>query len=84
MHEVIMAYIPDVVFRSDDIRQCVKYIQDNELKEYHDHLDHCQHCAEVYERPADFYPTYFIEFEDRTYDITDINVLERLLDERGL
>lgn len=84
MYEVIMAYVPEIAFKSDNIRECVQYIKDNELAEYHDHLDYCQHCAENYERPADYYPTYFVDYENKTYDITDINVLERLLNERGV
>ncbi len=64
-----------IVLETDDVDEAIKYVQDKEGSDYESHLEYRQHCAEDYERPADYYPTYYIIFNNKNYSIEDISSL---------
>lgn len=79
MYKVIFVYEPSkTILETDNKQEAINKLVELDGKDYSDHLDYLQHCAEVYERPADFYPSYFIQCDnDEMFDITDYQILER-------
>lgn len=85
MYKVVCCYTDEVLLYTADKKEAIKKLKDLELKDYHKYLDYCQKCYDNYEdpaideRPADFYPTYFIEIEDtdKYYTIENYRLLER-------
>lgn len=79
MYKVIFVYEPSkTILETDNKQEAINKLVELDGKDYSDHLDYLRHCAEVYERPADFYPSYFIQCDnDEMFDITDYQILER-------
>lgn len=76
-YQVEGEYAKDILFASKDLQECIDYIKSKEEAAYEAYLDYCAKCAETYEPVAEYYPTYFITVEDKSYNITNINQLEK-------
>lgn len=78
-YKVLFAYGPaEIILETNDKQEAINKLIELDGKDYNEHLDYLQHCAEVYERPADFYPSYYIQCDNNEmFDITDYRVLER-------
>lgn len=66
-----------VVFESDNVDEIIDKMKELEGGDYSSHLDYRQWCADNYERPADYYPTYYINYGDKSYDISELEVFRR-------
>lgn len=76
-YKITLCYTDEIVFESDNKSEAINKLRELEGKEYSDYLDYHQSCAENYERPADFYPSYYIEVDDKFFSIEDYVLLER-------
>ena len=80
-YKVMEIYYDEPVLETNDLKEVIRFIKKKEKKDYHKYLDYYQKCIDNYdvdfERPADFYASYFVIVDDEFYDITNINVLER-------
>lgn len=80
-YRVVLAYdTTNVPLETNNKQEAIEKLKELELKEYHEYLDYHQWCADNYEAPADFYPSYYIECEQGSFNITDYIVLERMDD----
>lgn len=97
-YKVINTYTDEIVLETNNVKEAIKKLKNLELKDYHSYLNYCQRCIDNYEdptideRPADYYPTYYIkDMDDKrvdmygcimgVYDITDYRILERNYEE---
>lgn len=93
-YKVIDTYTDETILETNNTTEAISKLKELELKDYHKYLDYCQRCYDNYEdptideRPADYYPTYYIkDIADKrvdrygcimgVYDITDYGRLER-------
>lgn len=76
-YKITMCYTDEVVFESNNKADAINKLRELEEKDWHEYLDYHQSCVENYERSADFYPTYYIEVDDKFFSIEDYILLER-------
>lgn len=78
-YKVICVYdTADIQLETNDKQAAINKLKELEGKEYNEYLDYRQRCADDYERPADFYSSYYIQCSNGDmFDITDYIILER-------
>lgn len=78
-YKVYNYYSDEVEAVASNIEECIAYIEYEEGPEYKWHLEYEQNCIDEWEPYAEFYPSYYIKYEGKTYDITNICALKELL-----
>lgn len=65
----------DVAYECNNLKECIKFIEDRELSEYNKHLEYVQRCIDSYDLYADYIPDYFIVINNKIYTIVNIYLL---------
>lgn len=81
IYSVFFMFSDEILFQSKDIKEIINYIHKTEDREYEDYGNYAQRCADNFEAPADFYPSFYTIFKGKRYDITNLFLLERKLED---
>lgn len=78
-YKVKNIYGDSIEFQSDDIEDCIEWIESKERAKYYDYLDYTQRCKDAYEYYVDYYETYYVTYYGIDYTIVSIQELKSRL-----
>ena len=76
-YKIHEAWIDEIELETNDKKEAINFIKIKEQKEYNEYLKYVQECKDNYEEYSDYYPDYYIEFNEKFYDITNLFELKQ-------
>lgn len=78
-YKVLNCFSGEVEAVASNIEDCIAFIEYTDGPELQWHCNYAQDCIDNWEPYAEFYPSYYVKYKGKSYDITNICLLKEIL-----